>query len=253
MHLPMLELKVLPKNISTIIDSCDGVITEIDMSFVNQMKGATLTLRQDKKSLKEILPKALYERSEIYLKTINPALTLQPFTEMKVWALSATLALLKDAMQNMGLKVIDEQIFTYGKEHNKSTKGIETIEEQMGYFDQFSMAEQLLMLESTLDYLESHQNYSKEMKSFYLSGDEKKMMAFVMEQFEEKKYEKLENKFMEILLYHRNEIMAKRIDILLKNNPKKSYFFAFGTMHFLDKKSVIENLKEKGYKIYRVE
>jgi len=252
MHLPMPELKVLSKNISTIIDGCDGVRTEIDMSFMNQMKASTLMLREDNRTFKEILPKGLYRRSQVYLKTISPALNLQPFTQMKVWAFSMTLGLLKDAMQNIGLKVIDEQIFTYGKEQNKSTDGIETIEEQMGYFDSFSMAEQLLMLESTLDYLESNENYSEEMKLLYLEGDEKKMMAFVMQQFQDKKYEKLEEKFMEVLLYSRNKIMAKRIETLLVENPKKSYFFAFGTMHFLDKRSVIEVLRKRGYSIHRV-
>jgi uncharacterized protein YbaP (TraB family) len=57
---------------------------------------------------------------------------------------------------------------------------------------------------------------------------------------------------MEVLLYNRNKVMAKRIDGLLKSNPTRSYFFAFGTMHFLDKGSVVKHLKEKGYVVKRM-
>jgi uncharacterized protein YbaP (TraB family) len=220
---------------------------------MNQLGAAKLMLREDGKSLKNILPKELYHRTEKYLQTISPALNLEPFGQMKIWALSAIVVMLKEQMKNPTLKAIDEVIFTYGKEQNKSVTGIETVEEQVAVFDQFTLTEQILMLESTLEYLEKNKNYSEVMKKLYLRGDEKGLVDFANEQLEDKKYEKLEEKFMEILLYNRNQIMANRIDELLKKDIKKSYFFAFGALHFLDKKSVIENLENRGYKVSRVE
>jgi uncharacterized protein YbaP (TraB family) len=253
MHLPSKELSELPMVVKDAIKSCDGVRTEIDMSFMNQLGAAKLMLREDGKSLKNILPKELYHRTEKYLQTISPALNLEPFGQMKIWALSAIVVMLKEQMKNPTLKAIDEIIFTYGKEQNKSVTGIETVEEQVAIFDQFTLTEQILMLESTLEYLEKNKNYSELMKKLYLRGDEKGLVDFANEQLEDKKYEKLEEKFMEILLYNRNQIMANRIDELLKKDIKQSYFFAFGALHFLDKKSVIENLENRGYKVSRVE
>jgi len=251
-HLPSPELSTLPSKLKDALDDSDAIYTEIDMSFMNQMKAMTFVLRKDGKPLKSILPKKLYFRTENYLKSISPALTLEPFSQMKIWALVSTIGLLEDQLKYAGLTPIDDIIFTYGKEHNKTIGGIEPIEEQLGYFDTFTLKEQILMLESTLDYLEKHHNYTQKMKELYLEGDEVKLLAFTNEQFENEKYKKLEKKFMQVLLYQRNEIMAKRIVKLLKENPKTNYLFAFGVMHFLDKKSVIEKLEKEDFILTRV-
>ena len=252
LHVPAPEFSVLPLKVTNVIDRCDGVRTEIDMSFLNQMKASQLMLRTDKKPLSELLSKELYARTEAVLKTINPALNLKPFSEMKIWALAAVVGLLEEQMKYPTLIPIDDVIFTYGEEHNKSVAGVETIEEQVAYFNTFSMEEQILFLESTLDYMENHKDYMQTMKTLYIKGESKALLSFLNEQFKDKKYKKLETKFMNELLYKRNILMAKRIDTLLKQDLKKSYFFAFGTMHFLDKKSVIEYLEEYGYKVTRL-
>jgi hypothetical protein len=251
-HVPAPELAVLPMKVKKAIDTCAGVRTELDMNFMNQMKATQLMLRKDGKTLKQILPAALYLRTEKALKAVNPALNLKPFSQLKVWALAATLELLEEQMKNPTLIPIDDVIFKYGEEQNKSVAGIETVEEQMSAFDTFTLPEQIQFLEATLDYMDEHKDAMKTMKELYIKGDGKALLAFVNEEFKEEKYKKLEEKFMEELLYKRNVRMAKRIDTLLKKDRKKSYFFAFGTMHFLDKKSVIEYLEGYGYKVSRV-
>ena len=252
-HVPAPELSVLPAQVKKAIERCDGVQTELDMNFMNQMKTTQLMLRKDGKTLEQILPKALYVRTEKVLKAVNPALNLKPFSQLKVWALAATLELLEEQMKNPTFIPIDDVIFKYGEEQNKSVAGIETVEEQMSAFDTFTLTEQIQFLEATLDYMDEHKDAMKIMKELYIKGDGKALLAFTNEEFKEDKYKKLEEKFMEELLYKRNVRMAKRIDTLLKKDRKKSYFFAFGTMHFLDKKSVIEYLEGYGYKVSRVE
>jgi uncharacterized protein YbaP (TraB family) len=66
------------------------------------------------------------------------------------------------------------------------------------------------------------------------------------------KYKKMEEKFMNLLLYDRNIKMAKRIEKIVSKESKKEALFAFGVMHFLGKKSIIEILQSHGYKIKRV-
>jgi len=252
-HVPAPELSELPTNVKNAIEICDGVLTELDMNFMNQMKASQLMLRTDGKPLEKILSKELYARTEKVLKEINPALNLKPFSQMKVWALAAVVGLLEEQMKNPTLSPIDDIIFKYGEEHNKSVAGIETVEEQVSAFDAFTLDEEILFLESTLDYMEKDKNYMQTMKELYIKGDSKELLTFLNKAFQDKKYEKLEEKFLEELIYKRNVIMAKRIDDLLKKDRKKSYFFAFGTMHFLDKKSVIEYLEGYGYKVTRVQ
>ena len=93
MHLGDPKLQVLPEALKVAIDKSDEVRTEIPMDVSLQMKNAALMLRSDDKSLQEIIPKELYQRTENYIKQINPQLNLVPFDKMKLWALSAVICL----------------------------------------------------------------------------------------------------------------------------------------------------------------
>lgn len=54
----------------------------------------------------------------------------------------------------------------------------------------------------------------------------------------------MDNYFVKELLYRRNEIMAERIIKLLKDNPDKSFFFAFGagntSLQWLPRRGIID-------------
>ncbi len=253
MHLGDPLLQTLPKALRVAIDKSDEVHTEIPMDASLQMKSTALLLRNDHKSLQEIIPKQLYQRTENYIRQINPELNLIPFDQMKVWALSAVASMLENQLKYPMLQAIDSEIYRYAQSRNKGVGGIETIEEQVSAMDTFSLNEQLMGLESTLDYLEQNSDFMEEMKSLYIQGDEKMMMAFIEgTMFTVEKYKKFEEKFMQVLLYDRNRVMAQRIELLLKEQPTKSYVFAFGVMHFLGKQSIVDHFERKGYSVSRV-
>jgi len=253
MHLGDPKLQVLPKALKLAIDKSDEVRTEIPMDASLQMKSVTLMMRSDNRSLQEIIPKPLYQRTENYVKQINPQLNLIPFDKMKIWALSTVTSMLENQLKHPMLQAIDSEIYSYAQSKNKGLGGIETIEEQISAMDKFTLEEQIMGLESTLDYLEKNSDFMEEMKSLYMQGDEKKMMSFIEgTMFKIEKYKKFEEKFMKVLLYDRNIRMAQRIELLLNENPTKHYLFAFGVMHFLGEKSIVEHLKGKGYCVSRV-
>jgi len=253
MHLGDPKLQVLPKALKIAIDKSDEVRTEIPMDASLQMKSVTLMMRSDNKSLQEIIPKSLYQRTEKYLQQINPQMNLIPFDKMKIWALSTVTAMLENQLKYPMLQAIDAEIYSYAQSKGKGVGGIETIEEQISAMDMFSQKEQIMGLESTLDYLEQNNNFMEEMKYLYMQGDEKKMMSFIEgTMFKVEKYKNFEEKFMQVLLYDRNVRMVKRIESLLKKDPAKQYLFAFGVMHFLGQKSVVEYLEYKGYSVNRM-
>lgn len=253
MHLGDPKLKTLPKALTAVIDKSDEVRTEIPMDASLQMKSVSLMMRNDNKSLQEIIPKTLYIRTENYIKQINSQLTLTPFDKMKVWALSTVTAMLENQLKYPMLQAIDSVIYSYAQSKHKGVGGIETIEEQVAAMDTFSLNEQIMGLESTLDYLEQNNDFMEEMKSLYIRGDEKMMMSFIEgTMFTIEKYKKFEEKFMQVLLYDRNRVMVQRIELLLKEQPTKSFVFAFGVMHFLGKQSIVEHFERQGYSVNRV-
>ena len=253
MHFPDAKLAVLPPQLKEAIEKSDEVRTEIPMDMELQMQSMHLMLRKDHKSLHDILSKNLYKRTEQYLKKINPQLNLIPFDTMKIWALSTVISMLENELKNPGILAIDHTIYSYAKNNQKITGGIETIAEQIGSMDKLNLEEQIIALESTLDYMEENHDYTAEMKQLYISGDEKKMMGFINGMmFEKEKYRAFEKKFMQVILYDRNDLMFERIEALLKKSPEKQYLFAFGVMHFLGEQSIIEKLKFRGYNVKRV-
>ncbi len=250
MHLGDPKLQVLPKALKIAIDKSDEVRTEIPLDASLQMKSVALMMRSDNRSLQEIIPKTLYKRTEKYIQQINPQMNLIPFDKMKIWALSTVTAMLENQLKYPMLQAIDAEIYSYAQSKGKGVGGIETIEEQISAMDKFTQKEQIMGLESTLDYLEQNNNFIEKMKSLYMQGNEEKMMSFIEgTMFKVEKYKSFEEKFMQVLLYDRNIRMAERIESLVKEDPAKRYLFAFGVMHFLGQKSVVEYLESKGYSI----
>ncbi|XP_043239606.1 metalloprotease TIKI2-like [Amphibalanus amphitrite] len=62
----------------------------------------------------------------------------------------------------------------------------------------------------------------------------------------------IEEYFRDELIYKRNRRMGERILELLWARPNESYFFAFGAGHFLGNYSVLDVLRQAGYKVTKV-
>ena len=253
MHLGDPQLQRLPSSLKRAIDSSDEVRTEIPMDITTQLNITSMMMRQDHITLKEMIPIALYQRTQKYLQSINPQMTLEAFNSMKLWAVTTMIALIKNQIQYPTLQPIDSLIYHYAQQQEKGVDGIESASEQIEAMDKFTHAEHLAMLESTLDYLETHSGFIEEMKSVYMSGSQKKMIKLILSTMQQNpKYKVLEEKFMKVLLYDRNIKMLQRIESLVQENPEKTYLFAFGVMHFLGDKSIIDFLLCNGYDVSRV-
>ena len=253
MHLKVPELQILPKNLIKIIKNSDKIYTEIPMNLSSQLVANRLVIRTDGKKIKDILPKKLYKEIEWYLYQVNPKLNISIFDKMKIWGVSSGLTSLKSQLKYPHMRAIDKIIYDYAKSKGKMVSGIETIEEQLNIMDKFTLEEQIISLEQNVIQLNEKRDYLNELKKYYLAGDSQKLMKFIESiMFEIPKYKKIEEKFMTLLLYNRNLIMAQRIDKLLKNNSKKNYLFSFGVMHFLGEQSVLSYLKSYGYTTVRV-
>ncbi|MBN2250389.1 MAG: TraB/GumN family protein [Campylobacterales bacterium] len=253
MHLADPSLQVLPVALEKALERSDAVYTEVSMEPADQLEATRMMLRLDGKRLWSTLPAPLYQRSAEYLKSLNPALEMQPFEKMKLWAFSATLQFLEAQLRHPALPAIDAVIYQRAKKAGKEVGGIERVEEQLSAMEALSEREQLLMLEATLDYLEQNRDYVTTIQKLYRNGDEKALMAYLTSMmFQEEKYRALEERFMQLILYERNERMAQRILQKVKENPQKTYLFAFGVMHFLDRGSVTELLEKEGFKAERI-
>ncbi len=253
MHLAEPELQILPQKLIKIINSSDHIYIEVSMDVETQRKAKSMAIRRDGKRLKDILPLKLYRDCDDYIRGLSPHRRLDFFDKMKIWAVSSTITTLKSHLQYPDLRPIDKIIYDYARSHKIDIQGVEKIEEQLGIMDNFSKKEQIISLEASLKQLTSKEDVVGKLKAYYLKGESDPLLAFMnSNMFQVPQYKKLEEKFMQALLYDRNVRMAKRIDTIVKYKPQKQYLFAFGVMHFLGMKSVIGYLKTYGYRVERL-
>lgn len=252
-HVPDERTNTMPPVVLEALSHSDEVYTEIEMDIVGMTKSATSFLRTDGKKLKDVLPPELHERFVAYVKRKggNPA-TLE---SMKTWAATLQLATLEYAAKMASTPPLDMKVSFEATRLGKKTGGIETIEEQLSVFEAFNEQEQVRLLEISLDGMEemekSGKNPTEEMVALYIAGDldhlvETMTAATDME-------DPLNKRFFKLLNDDRNVKMRDRMIEKMSKAPERSFFFAFGALHFHDTMGLVHMLEEQGFKVTRIE
>lgn len=254
-HLPDDRVTALSKVVEAAIDRCDGLFTELPMDPQSQQAMAPLLMRSDGKTISGTVPKELLDRVAGHLKA--KGLQVAMFDRFKLWVLTTQLGTLDYLQaQMMGKQPLDAVVYSRAQKAGKEVGGVEKVEEQLGVFDALTEEEQLLMLKDTLDGLDKAKQEGKRptdaLVDAWLEGAEDKVLDLAADDMQAAESKEMNEKFMKLLLEDRNVTMATRIDEKLKADPNKSYFFAFGTMHFPGDKGVNKLLEAKGYKIRRL-
>jgi uncharacterized protein YbaP (TraB family) len=124
------------------------------------------------------------------------------------------------------------------RKNNVSIEGLETIEQQIGFFDKMTMDEQVEMVMAALNNSEEALEETQKLIDVYLSQNIDSMALLITnsdigtESFEEE------------FLTKRNEDWVPKIKGYIKKN---SCFIAVGAGHLGGEKGVIELLRKEGY------
>ena len=240
----------LPKVVENSVESCDALYIEIPADDLNA--AAARLMLPDGKTLKEVLPEQLYQRTSKYLASKGmPMAALERF---KVWALAVQIPLLDYLPQMMQRQPLDMMLYSRAKSAGKEVGGIETVDEQLDVFDGFSEEEQIRLLADALDHMEKEaereKSYYEQLVEIYLGGDQDQMLEEMKEELDED--DPLDAKFFKRVLTDRNLLMAERIAAKIRGNPSRSYFFAIGSAHLAGEEGVLQLLKAQGLRLSRL-
>jgi uncharacterized protein YbaP (TraB family) len=258
-HLPDPRFSKFPGTVESALVGAEAVYTEIAMDISSMVAQSERLLLPEGQVIDEVLPEKLVGQLAEELRSISPELDLIPFQRYKPWALLMTLPLVEAQMKSPSALPMDLQIFQRATLGGKKTGGIETIDEQLGVFDQFTMVEQIRMLELQVDYLrhcrKQKRSWIGEMVRAYLNRDMKAMETASDEYLEgggeirpTDADRALHARLMAILLIERNRRMADRIDGLLSKN-KTRHFIAAGALHFAGAEGLPALLEKKGWRV----
>lgn len=136
---------------------------------------------------------------------------------------------------------IDGYFFRKAKKDKKSLVFLESNEFQLALLSSLGEENQDLFLKGVLTDLDALESMADDMLNAWETGDTEKLNRIIEKSFEGQ----TEN--YDRLIVKRNKVWASRIDSFLRQNS--DILVIVGSAHLVGKKSLIELLKEKGYKV----
>lgn len=252
-HLADENILTLPDVVFEAVNEVDAVYTEVKMDQDTQILTDQLSKLSAGQTLDDLLPQDVATRLDSYLKT--KGISLSFLSQYKIWVVTSTIILLDEILNLLNNPTLDQYIWNIATSSGKYTDGIETIQEQIGIFDSFSIDEQIDMLNKTLDELENYDNIGKsltdDMLNAYIDGDLDELQDLMLSGID--KNDEFDMKFFNKSIIDRNLNMTKRIKQLITNNSDTQYFFTIGAAHYYGEYGLVALLEEEGFTITRVE
>jgi len=217
------------------------VMFEVDLdgltSPLSQFQILTKGLYLDGQNLQRVLSPDNYESAKANFAQLG--FNIENFHRMKPWMAATAVTALE--LQKLGFESawgVDRHFFEKAKEAGKDIKGLESVEFQLGLFDNLSPSIQELFLLQSLEDLKNIEARIKEMIDAWTQGNVKDLER-VLEGMRE--YPEL----YQALVVSRNQTWLPQIEEALQQS--KPVFIVVGTLHLLGKEGLLTVLQEKGY------
>lgn len=245
-HLLKKEHYPLKKVIEDSFEKSDVLVLEVDLSGENLIKSGMYMLQKGKYQGKETLKDNISEKTYQLLKekVESMGMDIEGLNGWKPWM--AALQIMESKLMSLGYNPMHgiDMYFLNKSQGKKEIKGLETVEFQVGLFENFSKEESEKFLLSTIMETDQLEKEMDQMVTAWVTGDveamEKTMTDTIQESPElEAFYKKLND--------DRNVRMVEEIISLLKTGKK--YFIVVGAAHMVGKNGIVQLLKNKGYNV----
>jgi len=253
MHSGDERLVTLPESVEHARQSADALYCEVEMDRTQKQREKTIRkmLLPEGQTLRDRLPKKLYQRLSDYLA--NRGIRIRTINRLQVWAMTLWLDRIDSEREKL-TKHLDLMLYQDAKAAGKEVGGLETSDEQLGAHVNAREQDCIEVLRRSLDYKEGLAadgiRPSRRLLEAYLAGDGARILAQLHEAMGEDK--ELVKRFLKPSA-ERNVRMADRMAKMMTKHPQRSYFFAVGALHCFGKDSVVDLLRKKGYRITRVD
>ncbi len=220
------------------------LVLEIDLAGADAEKVQRLTMEKgvsrDGITLQQSVSKETYELAEKRARELD--LDIRAMSPLKPWVAALTMAAMK--LRKLGFDShfgVDRYFADRAKRERKPVQGLETPEFQIGLFDQFSRRDQESMLRQTLKEMDLLENGVERIVQAWTAGEVAKMEELILASMRD--YPEVHRK----LIADRNRRWIPQIEQFLAGS--ESVLVVVGAAHLVGKGSVIELLKERGYRV----
>ena len=248
-HMGRADFYPLPKAIDTAFGQSQVLAVEVDISALDPLQAArTLSqyaLLPEGQLLKDQLTPVLW--GSLQKSAAQQGLPLQNLERMRPWFVAMQLELA--LFQQRGFsELYGVDLYFLKQKQNKRVVAIETLEEQLGLFQELNAAEQRYFLETTLQSFEQADSYVKEFSRVWQEGDTGGMDKLIAENIDVK--DPAGERIHDLLFVRRNQKMLEAAEKLLRSG--QTAFMVVGAAHLLGEEGVIAGLQAREHRVERV-
>ena len=234
----------LPAEVEAAFADARSYHFEIDFSRMLEDGGLMRMFYLDGRRLPNKLDEGLWERTREAARAAG--VPEQNLTLMKPWAV----AIMVSVPQEDPTQVLDYQLYERASAKGRPVAGLETVDEQIGIFDDLALETQIEMLERALEYFEDGRVdfVFERMIELYLERD----LAGLANMAEENPAlpgPDDQEALMRRLVDERNRILVTRMESALQEGGA---FVAVGALHLPGENGIVRLLEARGYTVTSV-
>jgi uncharacterized protein YbaP (TraB family) len=229
----------------TILDTFDAskrLVLEIDLNQTSPGAAQRVVLEKaiyrDGSTLAQNISEETYQLTSKRASELG--IDMKALQPMKPWFVALTM--LSAKLQQMGLNPklgVDHHLAERAKRNGKPTTGLETLEFQLGMFDQLAKREQELMLRETADAVERIEKNINGIVESWLKGDGDRLATLMLAGM--RAYPELYRK----VIVERNQRWLEEITQLVRQGGDA--LVVVGAAHLVGKDGVVAMLKARGF------
>lgn len=232
----------LPGSVREAFEGADSFTAEIDMTPQAMAVISGAMFFQDQTELPEVIGKELYATSARLLAEYG--LPEQVVRKIKPWAAVVTLSTPKATTGQF----LDQVLYTQSVARGRPVYGLETVAEQVEYFDGLPMRHQVSMLRETVRHHNDHSRLTEKMIGAWLERD-----LGALERLNDDYLDKTDPEIAELFtrrfIVERNRLMLERMQPRLREG---NAFIAVGALHLPGDQGLLRLLERRGYRVKAV-
>lgn len=235
--------------LAAVLERIDSLTLELLLTPENEQALGLAMLLTDGRRLSDILgPERFARAAEIGASYGIPPEALEGFQPWGVMALFS-LPVAEFRRQAQGMPMLDRVLWNTAGQRGIPVRGLESAEEQIAALSGDREADQVALLDMTLESHHDIDAFFDQMVQAYLDEDLAALVALT-EKEAQAAPPGVAERFLEHLLIDRNHRMAERMAPLLAEG---NALVAVGALHLYGDEGVLALLERQGYRVTRVE
>ncbi len=247
----------LSKDVDAAFDDAEALAFELSPEeLMSPQLGAAMgqaALRTDGKPLNSELPKPTIAKLDAWMAANGNELKkmgvpAEAFQMFEPWFVSLTISIVEMGKQGLDTELgLDMHLIGRARKASKPTSGLEKGSEQIAVFDGMGKAEQLQLLEESLDDAVDSKAEIEKLHAAWRRGDQDALWNGMAADLR-REYPQLYRR----INVARNDAWVPKLQRMLDGETEDDTLVVAGALHLLGDDGVVEKLRAKGYRVERV-